>query len=351
MLSQQSGKALFPFLILVLLGLCVYLYLPKSAGQTQQGGMNATEVVAHSVSQDNRAVSVDAVGSARANQAINITSAQSDYVTAIYFKDGDSVAQGQQLVQLQDQQEKLQVAELSINLKEQRRQLERLNELAKSQSAAKSQLEEQRSKVDALQAQLDAARTKLQEMTITAPFAGVLGKRLVSVGAYVNTNTVLTTLDDLSIIKVDFQVPEKYLAQLKLGMKVTALSDAYANSLFTGELSHIDPRIDERTRSIAVTAKFKNKDNRLRPGMLLFTKLQLAEVTALMVPEKAIIPLQDKHFVYAIDANGKVERVQVKIQTRFNGWVAIAEGLHEGQQVITEGTLKLRVGSSVVVKG
>ncbi|WP_462164726.1 efflux RND transporter periplasmic adaptor subunit [Pseudoalteromonas xiamenensis] len=348
--SHQSGKALFPFIMLVLLGLCVYLYLPKADGQTQLGAQQV-EVSAHKVMMDNQPVTVDGVGSARANQAIDITSAQNDYVTSIYFKDGDTVLKGQKLVQLQDQQERLQVSELTINLKEQTRQLERLAELAKSQSAAKSQLEEQRSKVDALTAQLDAAKTKLAEMTISAPFAGTLGRRSISVGAYVTTNTVITTLDDLSVIKVDFQVPEKYLAQLQIGMRVTALSDAYPNAPFEGVLSHVDTRIDDKTRSVSVTAKFNNPKHYLRPGMLLFTKLQLAEVSALMVPEKAIIPIQDKHFVFAIGDDGKAHRTQVKIQTRFSGWVAIASGLEEGQQVITEGTLKLREGSAVSVKG
>jgi membrane fusion protein (multidrug efflux system) len=350
MQAQQSGKALFPFIIMLLLGLCVYLYLPKADGQTQRAG-GSVVVSAHTVNSDTRAITVDGVGSARANQAINLSSAQADYVTAIHFEDGQQVQAGQPLVQLQDQQEQLQVSELTINLKEQKRQLERLTELAKSQSAAKSQLEEQRSRVDALSAQLEAAKTRLQELTISAPFSGVLGRRQISVGAYINTNTVITTLDDLSVILVDFQVPEKYLAQLKVGMRVFAASDAYPNTAFTGSLSHIDPRIDDRTRSVLVTATFDNLDLKLRPGMLLFTRLELNEISALMVPEKAIIPLQDKHFVFTVGDDGKAHRLQVEIDSRFNGWVAIRAGLEQGQQVITEGTLKLREGSAVSVKG
>ncbi|CCQ11095.1 Probable RND efflux membrane fusion protein [Pseudoalteromonas luteoviolacea B = ATCC 29581] len=350
MYSNQTGKALFPLIMVILFGLSIYLYLPDAGGQPNMRN-SSVEVSAHTVTLEQKSVTVDGVGSARANQAIHITSAQNDYVTAIYFNDGELVEAGQPLVQLQNKQESLLVAELSINLKEQKRQLERLIELAKSQSAAKSQLEEQRSKVDALIAQLDAAKTKLAEMTIIAPFKGRLGKRLISQGAYVNTNTAITTLDDLSVIKVDFQVPEKYLAKLKVGMNVSATSDAYPNERFNGLLSHIDTRIDDKTRSVAVTAQFSNEDSKLRPGMLLFTRLALSELSALMVPEKAIIPLQDKHFVFTIDDAGKAHRTEVTLLQRFHGLVAVSSGLEAGQQVVTEGTLKIREGSAVKVKG
>ncbi len=348
--STQSGKALFPFIITLLFGLCIYLYLPSSQGEQSNFADSTTQVAAHTVRSEENAVLIEAIGSARANQAIYIRSAQNDYVTDIFFNDGDLVSKGQKLVQLQSQQESLAVKELSINLREERRQLERLTELSRSQATAKSLLEEQLSRVDATEAQLESAKTKLAEMTITAPFSGLLGKREISIGSYVNNTTNITTLDDISIIKVDFKVPEKYLSQLQLGMKVMTQNDAYPEKTFTGKVTHISSRIDSVTRSVEVTASFINKSGLLRPGMLLNTALQLSSNQALMVPEKAVIPQQDKHYVFQIE-DGVANKVEVNVAGRHNGWVAIDKGLESGQQVVTEGIIKIRTGSKVSIKG
>lgn len=350
MYSKQSGKALFPFIITLLLGLCVYLYLPSSQGEQSDFTASATQVTAHTVASEENAVLIEAIGSARANQAIYIQSAQNDYVTDIYFKDGDLVSKGQKLVQLQSQQEELTVKELAINLREEKRQLERLTELSRSQATAKSLLEEQLSRVDATEAQLENAKTKLSEMTITAPFSGILGKRQISIGAYVNSSTIITSLDDISIIKVDFKVPEKYLAQLNVGMKVMTQNDAYPEKTFTGKVTHVSARIDAITRSVEVTASFANKSGLLRPGMLPNTALQLSSNQAMMVPEKAVIPQQDKHYVFQIE-DGIATKVEVNITGRHNGWVAIDEGISNGQLIVTEGIIKIRSGSKVFVKG
>ncbi|MBQ4833966.1 efflux RND transporter periplasmic adaptor subunit [Pseudoalteromonas sp. MMG010] len=350
MYSKQTGKALFPFIITLLIIFSVYLYLPSTHGKQNSRSETSTTVKAHTVTSQENAVLIEAIGSARANQAIFIKSAQNDYVKAIYFKDGDFVKKGQELVQLQNLQEQLDVKELSINLQEEKRQLNRLTKLASSQSTSKSLLDEQRSKVDATEAQLQNAKSKLSEMTIIAPFTGLLGKREISAGAYVNNSTIITTLDDVSIIKVDFKVPEKYLAQLSLGMKVFTQNDAYPDKTFTGKVTHISSRIDSVTRSVEVTASFINESGFLRPGMLLNTALELSSNQALMVPEKAVIPLQDKHYVFQIQ-DGIAQRVEVHVTSRNNGWVAIDKGLSNGEQVITEGVIKIRSGSKVSVEG
>ena len=350
MYSRQSGKALFPFVIALLIIFSVYLYLPSSHGEQTDLSNLPTQVSAHTVSPQENAIMIEAIGSARANQAIYIKSAQNDYVTDIFFKDGDLVSKGQKLVQLQNKQEQLAVQELRINLQEEKRQLNRLTELSRSQSTAKSLLEEQLSVVDATQSQLESAKTKLSEMTITAPFSGMLGKREISVGAYVSNSTIITTLDDISIIKVDFKVPEKYLAKLAVGMRVLTQNDAYPDQTFAGKVTHISSRIDAVTRSVEVTASFVNKSRLLRPGMLLNTALELSTNQALMVPEKAVIPLQNKHYVFEI-TDGVANKVEVHVSGRNNGWVAIDKGLADGQQVVTEGLIKIRSGSKVSVKG
>lgn len=348
---QHSGKALFPFIILVLICITGYLYLPMTQGKPTFPRNSVTKVTATKATEQSRIISVSAVGNARANQAIDIVSSKSDYIHAIYFNDGDYVKQNSKLIQLLDTEEQLAVQELTIKLTEQQRQQARLTELANTQSAARSALEEQRSITDALATQLKSAQVALDEMTITAPFDGLLGKKQISKGSFVDNKVRITTLDDISTIKVDFQIPEKYFGQLHKNMVVTASSDAYGQTRFTGYVSHIDPRINESTRSVQVTAKFANKNAKLRPGMLLQVKLELRAITAIMLPEKSIIPRKDQHYVYIVDEQGKALLTPVTVQARFNGWVAISSGVADGQQIVTEGTTKIRSGSSVVIKG
>jgi membrane fusion protein (multidrug efflux system) len=351
MYAKQSGRALFPFIILVLICISGYLYFPVTQGKATNAKRSATVVTTVEAKEQTRGITISAIGNARANQAIDIVSAQNDYVSDIYFSDGDVVSQNDKLVQLQDTEEKLTVKELKIRLKEQQRQLARLTELAKTQSAAQSSLEEQRSVTDALFTQLQSAKVDLEQMTVIAPFDGVLGKRLISVGSFVDNKTRITTLDDISVIKVDFQIPEKYLGELKKGMKVSALSDAYGKTPFHGLVSHIDPRIDETTRTVQVTADFTNQNMQLKPGMLLLVTLELRSLKAIIVPEKSLIPRKEQHYVFVVGSENKAQLTEVKLLTRFDGWVAIENGLSVGQKIVTEGTTKIRTGSLVTEKG
>ena len=166
-MRHQTGKALFPFIIVVLIAISGYLYLPQSQGQPTRGAGSATAVKAHTVTTEQRTIAVNSIGSARANQAINVTSAQSDYITALYFDDGDVVKRGDKLAQLRDDEEQLDIKALKVTLKEEIRQLKRLKNLAQTQSAARSQLEAQSAKVDTLTAQLEATKTKLAELSLT----------------------------------------------------------------------------------------------------------------------------------------------------------------------------------------
>ena len=350
MLRAQSGKALFPFIIAILIALCIYLYLPKSENNQKNQTKKATLVKVVTVLNKTQSIDIESLGTSRANQAIFINSAQDDYIKSVHFKDGDIVKAGQLLIQLNNAQEKAQVLELTVNLKEDKRQLNRLTKLAKTQSTAKSLLDEQQAKYESSLAQLEAAKVKLSEMSIKAPFDGMLGQRLVSQGAYITSSSEITTLDDISIIKVDFNIPEKYLSHLHTGMNVKAKSPAYHDKFFNGEVTHIGSRVNPTTRSVLITARFTNQNHQLRAGMLLHTYLQLSELTALQVPEKSIIPIQENHFVYIVEDNTAVKK-QVEIGVRHSGLVEIKSGLNEGDVIITEGIIKIKQGSTVRTEG
>jgi membrane fusion protein (multidrug efflux system) len=166
----------------------------------------------------------------------------------------------------------------------------------------------------------------------------------------VNPGAVITTLDDLSIVKLDFAVPEVFLATLQPGLTVNARSTVYSDATFTGRVSSVDTRVDPTTRSVAVRALIDNRDGRLRPGMFMTVKLVRPEGQALMLPEQAIVPENEQHFVYVV-ADGKAHKREVKIGRRRPGEVEVLEGLSAEDGVVVDGTLNLRDGVQVKVQG
>ena len=169
---------------------------------------------------------------------------------------------------------------------------------------------------------MEAITARLDDRLIKAPFAGVLGFRNVSTGTLLTTNTVITTLDDISSIKLDFTVPEVYLSVLHKGLEVFARSDTYPDRTFKGEVSGISSRVDQVTRSVVVRAILPNEDRAIRPGMLMKVKLIRSREIVKTVPEQALIPIGDKQYVFLIDADDKVDRVAVEVGRRRPGSAA-----------------------------
>jgi membrane fusion protein (multidrug efflux system) len=160
---------------------------------------------------------------------------------------------------------------------------------------------------------------------------------------------VITTLDDISAIKLDFNVPEVFLSRLEQGLTVTAHSAAWPELTFTGQVTSVDTRVDPVSRTVTVRAILPNEDRRLRPGMFLTVTLLKDDVQALLVPEQAIVPERSRQFVFVVDADGLVSRREVHTGRRRPGEVEILEGLSPGERVVVEGTQKVRPGQPVEV--
>lgn len=346
-MTQKNSNLIW--VLLVGLSLFVaYLFLQnQSPEEEQKAQSSATLVSTQMVSHSALVRQVTSLGTALANESVQIVSNASDYLTVLNINEGQRIEKGQLIAQLNDVEERARVAELSASLLDQKRQLERVKNLAKTQATAQSLLDEQQTRVNTTQAQLDAVKARLNEMTIRAPFSGVLGLRQVSEGAYLTSGTVLTTLDDLSKIRLEFSVAEYYLAQLKPGMTVNSSSVAYPGKVFTGQIKAIDTRLDPVTRSVKVHALMPNDGMELRPGMLLNVSVTLAEEQALQVSEKAIVPLQNKQYVFVVNKDNSVTQTEVQLGQRIPGLVEIVSGLNPGDQVVIEGTTKIRSGSMV----
>lgn len=296
-------------------------------------------------------LSAEALGNARANEAVDIRPQITAVVTSIEFKEGQTVEEGEVLVRLESSEPLADLAAARAALVESESQYRRSEELFRTRVVSESELEQLGAQRDADAAAVNAAQARLDQTVIRAPFSGQLGLRRVSVGSVVSPATVITTLDDTSRIKLDFDVPEVFLARLQPGLTVTARSAAWPGVSFTGRVTSVDTRVDRVSRSVTVRALMPNENGRLRPGMFLTVTLLKDDVEALVVPEQAIVPERSQQYVFIVGEGNVVERREVRSGRRRPGEVEILEGLAGGERVITEGTQKVRGGEVVRIVG
>jgi membrane fusion protein (multidrug efflux system) len=328
-------------------GLCVAIaVLPIELAQAQQAPA-APGVVVIEVPLKSFPLSAEALGNARANESIEVRAEITAALTAIRFTEGQWIEKGTVLVELENAEQLAGLAAAKARLVESTSLLRRSEELFKTKAVSESQMEQLRAKQESDVASVNAEQSRLDQTVIRAPFSGRLGLRQVSVGAVLDTDTVITTLDDTSAIKLDFDVPEVFLASLEPGLKVTAHSAAWPDTQFVGEVSTIDTRVDPISRTITVRAVLPNADNQLRPGMFLTVSLLKEDIQSLVIPEEAIVPERSKQFVFVVGAGEIAELREVQTGRRRPGEVEILQGLAEGEKVITEGTLKARPGQAV----
>jgi membrane fusion protein (multidrug efflux system) len=305
------------------------------------------EVVVAVASVEPFPLSAEALGNVRANEAVEIRPEITAAVVDIQFKEGQSVQQGDVLLRLESSEPLADVAAARAALVDSESQYRRAAELFKTKVVSASQLEQLEAQRDADLAAVRAAEARLNHTVLRAPFAGQLGLRRVSLGSIVSPSTVITTLDDISAVKLDFDVPEVFLARLQPGLTVTARSAAWSDIEFRGQVTSIDTRVDPVTRTVTVRALLPNDEARLRPGMFLTVTVLKDDVVALMVPEQAIVPERSKQYVFVVDAEGVVQRREVRTGRRRPGEIEVVDGLAAGERVITEGTQKVRPGQPV----
>jgi membrane fusion protein (multidrug efflux system) len=291
-------------------------------------------------------VGLEAIGTAVANESVNVTSKTTNIVTEIRFSDGQTVRAGQVLVELDRQTAEANLAAANAAFDESRSQWNRSRELLSTQAVSRSQFEQLEATMKSNEARVAAARAALDDTYIRAPFSGRVGLRRISLGALISPGTVITTLDDTSTIKVDFAVPEANVGALKNGQSVVARTTAYPGREFSGRVVSVDSRVDPATRSVIVRGSVPNGDGALKPGMFLTVALRQEERPAILIPEEAVVPEQARQFVYVIQGDAVAKR-EVTLGRRAPGYVEITTGIDAGDRVVIEGTLKLRDGTPV----
>ena len=316
------------------------------SGPPRFGGAQEVGVLLHEVATMNFAEQIEALGTAKANESVDITAKVSGLVAKIQFREGQRVRSNAVLLELESKEAQANLAEAEAALVESRAQYERSRALFDTQAVSQASLDELQAQVRANEARVQAASARLDDYVIRAPFGGRVGLRNVSPGSLISPGQVITTLDDTSTIKLDFSIPETFLAGVAPGMDIAASSAAYPEVAFAGQVASIDTRVDPLTRSVAVRAEMPNDDGILKPGMFLTVTLFQKARPALAVPEQALLPEEDRQFVFVV-TEGIARRRQVVTGQRRPGWVEVVSGLEEGELVITEGTQRVRDGSAV----
>ncbi|WP_420432163.1 efflux RND transporter periplasmic adaptor subunit [Hyphobacterium sp.] len=339
----------------VFIAMTILVLVRSMNGGTQvQGGQGnrLVPVSAYAVSERDFADIVEALGTAGANETVTVTARVSDTISRVAFDSGQRVEAGDILVELTDTEEAADLNEARATLREARRELNRVDDLIERGIAPRQRLDEANAAVERAAARVNSIEAQLADRIIRAPFSGVVGLREVSTGSLVRPGDPIITLDDTSIIKLDFSVPERFLSALEAGMPVAAMTSAYPDEVFEGEIAQIDSRIDPVTRSVTVRAEIDNAAGHLRPGQLMTVEIQRDTRTNPAIPGAAITRYLDDSFVFAIDTREGSEFVRQKAITlgRQNGDVIeVTEGLSAGDLIVGEGVHRVRDGMAVQV--
>ena len=283
-----------------------------------------------------------ASGTLRANETVNLRSEVAGRVVRLGFTDGARVSKGTILVALDASLSAAEAEQARAELSLSKANFDRTAELAQRNFVSASAKDQAAANLKVQEAKLKLAEAKLAKSDIRAPFNGVMGLRNLSPGDFVKDGADLAIIEDISTMKVDVRLPERYFGRVKPGMAIVLSLDSMPGKTFIAKLTAVDAQIDANGRSLLARGQLANPDGALRTGMFARARLVLREnPDALVIPEEALIPQGAEVFVYRVDA-GKAMRTTVKPGSRTDGKVEILSGLAEGDQVVTAGQLRLQ---------
>jgi len=319
---------------------------PGGPGRGRGRPSGPTRVLTSQVEEARSQRRVESLGSAEAERSVTLFPPTGGLVVEVGFRAGDSVDEGQPILQLDSREQKIAIEKVQIRLKTAEEQVNRFQRLARTQAVTGVQLETAQSAVATARSELAAAELDLERRVLRAPFSGVLGFPRVEVGDLVTTTTPVAHIDDLSTIYVRFAVPERYAEMAKVGTPVTATTAAHGDQVFAGEIESLDSRIDPQARTITVRARITTNGGRLRPGLAMAVRVDFLGEAHNAVPRGAVQWDRDGSFVWKVD-DGRAVRVPVTIVERADEFVLVKGDLTVSDHVVTEGVQGLREGTQV----
>jgi len=356
--------------ILVALGLIGWMIGPRSAprepaqvatsdksvaaktpekGRSKGAGGGSIAVEAATVRGATTTTDIRAIGSLQSDESVQITSEIAGRIAEISFTEGGTVNAGDVLVKLDDALAQAEVSDAKARYDLAEANNERAKQLSRTGNVTEKAIDEATANFEIARAALELQRVRLSKHTIKAPFAGRVGIRKVSPGAFIAVGTPIVNLEKIDFLKVDFKLPELFLPSVNVGQTVDMMVDALPGRAFSGEIYAIDPQVDVNGRALQLRARLPNADFTLRPGLfarVLVKGKQTREVV--LAPESAIVPRGGETFVFRIEG-GKALEAKVKLGERRGAEVEILEGLAPNVQVVTAGQLKLRNGVAVEI--
>jgi len=297
---------------------------------------------------------IEVLGVAKGQQSVTITSNTTEMVTAVRFSDGQRVAKGQTLVELKAGEEDAGIIEATARVAQAERDYKRWDTLADQGIAPRATAEQYLATLETSRALVEAARARKLDRVIRAPFSGVVGLTDVAAGSLISPGTPIVSLDDLSVMRVDFKIPDRYLPVLSEGSTIVARSDAYPDEAYQGRIAQLDSRIDAATRAITARAEFPNASGRLKPGMMMRVTIDHGGRDALAVPEAAIQFEGDQAYVFVVAAKGQGQAARkqaVEVGVTQDGFVEILGGLKGGERIVADGLNRIQDGQAVRVGG
>lgn len=324
----------------------------QAPGATPQGPP-PTPIIAAEVVVDNWSDPLESLGTLSANESVTLSATVTDTVSAINFEGGEEVSQGDILVELSDTEEHAALREAQALRTERQNAVNRFAQLQSRNLAPRADVEDSRAQLQQVDATIAGLEAMLDNYRVRAPFDGVVGVRDISVGTLVTPGTELTTLDDISRMKLDFDVPEVQLGSLSRGLSLSATTAAYPERVFEGEIATIDSRVDPVSRSITVRALLDNEERLLRPGMLMRVTIARSPRQALVIPESALVPEGQRQRVWVLTSreDGAVVQRDIEVGSRREGDVEVIDGLEAGELVVTHGNDRLHEASRVELIG
>lgn len=293
---------------------------------------------------------VESVGSLSALEEVNLSSEVDGRVIKIFFKDGQFVAKGMPVIQLDNAKAQADLDSAQTALKLSERTYARYQALFKEGGISQQDLDQQRSDVESKEAAVKNSMTALKQKQILAPFDGELGAIQINEGAYTKAGESLVKLVNKRKLKVEYAIPEIFLPQLKVGQPVLVSVDSYPGQTFAGEVTFISPSIDKLTRTVSVQATVPNEEGTLSPGMFTHISQIISEQReASVIPEQAVIASLQGYTVYKV-VEGKALATIVTIGERYSGMIEINSGLALGDIVVIAGQQKLDDGTPVAIK-
>jgi membrane fusion protein (multidrug efflux system) len=313
-------------------------------GRTAAGPVPVEVVVAW---QDTVVDAITATGQIEPIQSIELRPEVGGRLVEIMAREGAEVQQGAPLFKVDDGELKAEVARASADRDLAQQALARTRQLLAEKAAAPADVERAEAQMRSTQAQLDLLTLRLERTVVRAPFTGVLGQRLASLGDFVNNQSRLISLQTVNPQRASFQVPERYAERLKVGQTVLFRVAALSSRDFSGRVDFVDPQVQLPGRTITMKALVSNPRRELQGGMFIEARLETAtRPQATVIPEEAILPVAGQMFAWVVEGDSTARR-QVSLGVRTPGFVEVLSGVRPGEQVVVGGAERLAPGLKV----